>query len=308
MSELVTTFKGLEWEEIKVEDALELFIRKQKIRNLAPDTITYYTENLNKFIEFIGNKTVYEIKPIDIDNYVETLINRELKPVTINTKLRSIRAFLYWCMSNNYMPSYKISAVKQDEEVPDTYTNKELLRLLKKPKSNTWTELRTWAFINFAVGTGCRLSSILEVRVGDLDFNNKLITIRHSKARKQLRLPMSDSLADAMHFYLKFWNAEEKDVLFCNSKKERLARTTIEQDVRKYNIGRGVMRTSIHSFRHSFARNYIKAGGDVVKLQRLLGHSNIQITMKYVKLYGNDLSNGYENLNPLTNILNKKLE
>ena len=308
MPQLITKLGDLQWEQITVTEALEQFIKKQKLKNLAPDTICYYTENLTRFIAFIGDKMVYEIKISDVDNYVFSLYEKELKPVTINTKLRAIRAFLYFCMENNYTQSFKVYTVKQNEEIPDTYTNKELLRLLKKPKTNNWTELRTWAFINFALGTGCRLASILEVKVGDLDFDNKLITIRHAKGRKQLLLPMSESLAEAMRFYLKFWNAEEQDILICNSQKQKLARTTIEQDVRKYNISRGVMRTSIHSFRHSYARNYIKAGGDVTKLQRLLGHSTIQVTMKYIKLYGNDLSNGYESLNPLTNIINKRIE
>ncbi|MGP4073956.1 tyrosine-type recombinase/integrase [Piscibacillus sp. B03] len=73
----------------------------------------------------------------------------------------------------------------------------------------------------------------------------------------------------------------------------------------KYNYSRGVYKTSIHAFRHTYAKNYIQQGGSSLKLQRLLGHSTLDITQKYVNLYSNDLKEGYDDVSIL-NKLNKK--
>ena len=78
--------------------------------------------------------------------------------------------------------------------------------------------------------------------------------------------------------------------------------------VRKCNISRGVTKTSLHLFRHTFAKNYIIAGGDSVYLQRLLGHSTLSMTNHYVRLYSTDLQKNYDKFNPLDNLANAKKE
>ena len=72
--------------------------------------------------------------------------------------------------------------------------------------------------------------------------------------------------------------------------------------IRRYNISRGVTKTSVHLFRHTFAKNFILAGGGMVQLQALLGHSTMDMTRHYVNIYGTDLKRNFEMLNPLDNI------
>ena len=72
--------------------------------------------------------------------------------------------------------------------------------------------------------------------------------------------------------------------------------------IARYNISRDVSKTSIHLFRHTFAKNFIMAGGGMVQLQTLLGHSTLDMTRHYIDIYGLDLKRDYERLNPLDNI------
>ena len=76
--------------------------------------------------------------------------------------------------------------------------------------------------------------------------------------------------------------------------------------IRKYNYKRGVQKTRIHAFRHYFAKQYIQNGGNVFKLQKILGHSSIQETQRYVDLFGNDLQVGFQEVSPLDNICKYK--
>ena len=80
--------------------------------------------------------------------------------------------------------------------------------------------------------------------------------------------------------------------------------------IRKYNINRGVQKTSIHLFRHTFAKKYlIDCGGDAFTLQRILGHSTLEMTRQYCNLYNIDLSRDYDLHSPLQKLSpqNKKI-
>ena len=86
---------------------------------------------------------------------------------------------------------------------------------------------------------------------------------------------------------------------------EQLTRSGLTAAIVRYNKRRGVEKTSIHLFRHTFAKNYIIAGGNPVKLQHLLNHKTIEMTMKYVNLYGTDIATDLDVFNPLDNFKRK---
>lgn len=67
----------------------------------------------------------------------------------------------------------------------------------------------------------------------------------------------------------------------------------------KYNRKRGVSKTSAHLYRHTFAKRWILNGGDIFRLQKLLGHSNLDIVKEYVNMFGHDLTKDYTSFNPL---------
>ena len=92
------------------------------------------------------------------------------------------------------------------------------------------------------------------------------------------------------------------DYLFPTHTGTQLSLRSFQQAIRKYNAERGVSKTSIHLFRHTFAKNFILAEGGPVQLQMLMGHSTLDMTRHYVNLYGADLSKDFERLNPLDNI------
>ena len=87
--------------------------------------------------------------------------------------------------------------------------------------------------------------------------------------------------------------------MFCNVKGIKLIPRVLQDNICSYNKSRGIKTTSIHVFRHTYARMWIVAGGNMFSLQRLLGHSTLEMTKQYVNLYSNDLKNNYNDLNPL---------
>ena len=156
--------------------------------------------------------------------------------------------------------------------------------------------------VNYLLSTGNRLATVLNVKIEDVDFVNNLIKLNKLKNRKQQYIPMSSGLKDVLKTYLRLWEHTDTDYLFPEYEGKQLSTRGAQWSIRNYNLNRGVMRTSIHLFRHTYAKYYIVAGGEATHLQRLLGHSTLAMTNHYINLYSTDLQKNYDKFNPLDNL------
>ena len=288
---------------LTLNEAFEMFIRKCKVKNLSDLSIESYRKKLVHFFEYIdANTLVASVTGDTVDEYVLWLReNTGANDITINSYLRSLRAFLYYCMDCNYIPRFKIQLMKAEKKIKETYSDEELNKLLVKPDVNncTFSTYKTWVFENYLIGTGNRISTALNVHISDIDFEGGTITLRKTKNRKQQIIPLSNSLGDVLSEYLLVRGGEGDDYLFCNEYGLKASDRTYQQLVRRYNIKRNVNKTSCHLFRHTFAKNWILAGGDMFRLQKILGHSDLTVTKEYVQMFGQDLQMDFEKYNPL---------
>ena len=290
----------------KVSDAVGAFLRRCRLKNLSPRTQEYYKEDLNHFCAMMPQiQYVNEITQDVLDDFVIQEMERNNRVSSVNTRLRGIYAFLHFCFEQEYAEAFPLSLLKEDEDFKDPYTDAELQKLLKQPKSDQWIEWRTWAAINLLVATGVRASTLVSIKISDVDLEQSIIRLRRLKNRKQQMVPVSSSLKTVLTLYLKTWDWDEDSYLFPNHHNQQLQPHSMGQAIREYNIARGVIKTSTHLFRHTFAKNYIMAGGGMVQLQSILGHSTLDMTRKYVNLYGNDIQRDFDHLNPLNKILAK---
>ena len=297
---------------LTIHEAFELFIRKCKIKNLTDLSISSYEKKMVHFYEFVDkNDLITTITSDTVDDYILWLReNTEANDITINSYLRSVRAFLYYCMECNYIPTFKIKLIKAEKKIKETYTDEELMRLLEKPDTEncSFSCYKTWVFINYLLGTGNRISTALDLHISDINFKDWLITIRKTKNRKQQIIPLSHTLADILQEYLEIRGGEPEDYLFCNEYGEKASERTYQQLVRRYNIKRNVNKTSCHLFRHTYAKIAVLNGIDPFRLMRLLGHSDLSVTREYVQMFGRDLQMDYERFNPLDNLKGKNRE
>lgn len=290
---------------LTTNEFIDIFEEQCRLKNLTENSIKSYLDKFSIFATFIGDIPVEEVDEKDIERFIINLRDRGIKDVSINSYLRTVRAVL-----NSYADMYncrkvKIRLLKTDKEVKETYTLTELKKLLKKPniRSCSFNEYKIWVLENYLLGTGNRISTCLEIKIGDVDFNSQTIILRKTKNRKQQIIPISSSLLVVLKEYCKIRGGSEDDYLFCNSFGNKADKRTIQQMVADYNKSRGVSKTSCHLFRHTYAKMFILNGGDAFRLQQLLGHSSMYITKEYVNMFSNELSMGYDNFNPLNSIL-----
>lgn len=296
-----------------IEQAYYKYISAKIAVNASKDTIRSTNDSFKRWFKYLdeeGYKT--DIKDVEehyVSKFSSHFIKREkMKPVTLNHYLRHIRAFLYWCMDQGFVPEFKIKLVKEQESVIETYSEDELLLLLRRPsKNDSFTEWRSWTIINWILATGNRASTICNVQIRDVDFVSSEIAIRFSKNNNAMFLPMSLALKTALREYVDLWRSGSAPgaYLFPNVGDEKLSVNALKLSIRRYNESRDVDKTSIHMFRHTFAKHWIRNKGDVFRLQKLLDHSTLEMTKKYVTMFSEDLKENYDEFSPL-DVIKKK--
>ena len=292
--------KTIPVEGITIADAAASFYKHNKAKNLSQHTQASYENKVNKFILFYGaTRAINEISLNDLDDYMYMLNDSGIKPVTIKTDMRHLRAFLNYCASRGYMDAIEIPMPRVEETVKETYSNEEMKLLLAKPQGNNWVEYRDWVMVNYFFSTGQRLSTVLNIRVKDVDLTNQQVKLEWNKDKRQKYMPLSSALVEILKEYIFMSGLDTEDYLFPEYEGGQLKTRSAQSSIEKYNKSRGVDKTSIHLFRHTFAKNYIINGGNPAKLQKLLNHKTIHMTMHYVNLYGEDISADLDTFNPL---------
>ncbi len=284
--------------------ALDAFLRHCQLKNLSPYSLRYYDKNMKFFLEANPEvKYVDEITQEVINNFISAQMDKGNRVTAINARLRAVNVFLRYCFEQEFLEPYPLSLIKEDETFKEPYTDAELKKLLKVPQGDRWTEWREWAIVNFLLATGVRASTAVNIKISDIDFEHNIIRLRKLKNRKQQTIPLSTSLKSSLEMYLKVWDWDSDNYLFPGSRNMQMQAHTLEERIRTYNISRGVTKTSTHLFRHTFAKNYILAGGGMIQLQAILGHSTMDMTRKYINLYGTDIQRDFDRLNPLNNLM-----
>jgi len=286
------------------------FIRVKKAKNLSPDTIRHYEIGFRYFGEFFDlSRFCSEITLDTYYSYIEYLqTNRNANSTTMNTYLGALRTILYFFMEEGYMEKFQIKLLKKEKKIKETYTDDELNLILKKPdlKKCSFAEYRNWVMANYFLGTGNRLRTALNIKIEHLDFGNNLIFMGKTKNGRQQLIPMSKVLSGILQEYLIHRGGTGSDYLFCDSHGRQLTRDGTNTIIRKFHFSRGVKRTSIHAYRHTFAKKWILNGGDIFRLQKILGHSSMDMVRNYVEMFSDDLQKDFEVFNPLDSFQKNK--
>ena len=303
----------------KVKTVEEVFTEFQKfnqVKNLSDQTIDYYFHHCKIFFNYLSENCITTIRSITsntIDDFILWQKHKYSNDITINTNMRAVRAFLHYAMEKQYLPEFKIYLLKQPDKIMKTYSDEDIRKLLVKPdfKNCSFVEYRDWVMVNYFIETGNRLRSVVNIKVGDVHISERRVIVRITKNREEIETPLTKTLIAILPSYIDTWGLNPEQYLFPSFNGNRLTENAAKQAIEIYNHKRGVEITSIHAFRHTFARNYIVTGGSAFKLQSLLGHKDITMTRHYVHLFGEDLASDIdehsivERIKPMSNRFTK---
>lgn len=299
--------RSFDAENLTVQLAYDLFRLHMESCGYREKTIKTYDSHIVPFIEFLnrqphirggknpdsGGYPIAGIQTLQIELYMKHCRERGNKDTTIQSYVKSIRTFLYWCMNEEqgYLKEYKIKLPSADEALKEPYTEEELEIILAAPKSYDLTEWRDWAALNVIIRTGIRLSSAVNLKWQDIDYENSRLRMRHSKNRKEQFVPLPRAAVEVLRQWEYYSQEELSDYVFFSTRKGggKISPNGLYQAIRKHNLSRGVDKTSVHLLRHTYATTYLQKGGRAEKLQKILGHQTSEMTQRYVHFVTDDL-------------------
>ena len=286
------------------KEVFEEFVISKTAQGVSDVTLNnyhYHFMNISKYIDV--ERGFDEIKKKDIEQMAAVMRKKGIQHNSIATYMRMLRAFYNWCRDEE-LPYVKVPAFKERETLKETYTDEELLRLLEKPKKGcTFGEYRNWVIVNFLLNSGCRSATIRNIQNRDVDLDAKHVTFRHNKNGKIQVIPLCSLMANILKNYMRIRRGKEEDYLFCDIYGGMLTEDALRHAIAHYNKSRKVSSTSIHKFRHTFARKYlVDCGGNAFTLQKLLGHSTLNMTKHYCRVFDADIAKDYDTYSPLAQI------
>ncbi len=275
---------------ITARQAYDEFLQDKTSMNVSPQTLSTYGLHISSFLSIrnLWDAKASSISKNDYQQWIEVLqMDSAKKDVTVASYCRSVRVFIYWLQDNHYISeTYSLKIPKYQKTIKVCYTDEELSLLLKKPEKCSEVQFQTWVFINLACATGMRLSSILSLKVSDIIWKENLIYLQKSKNKRAQIFFVNNEMLAILRNYINLFELTENDSLFCSAEKVRLSKRTIQNNVENYNHSRNVKKTSIHLFRHTFAKNFYTQTKDIYTLAHILGHSSIATTENYLRDLG----------------------
>ena len=302
--------KMMGWGAMNFREGCEAYLFHCRQRNLREATIKHYRQSYAQFYKCIDPEM--PLKDFDVavyEGYVRFLLDRLNNDVSVNSYLRDLITTLHYLMDEGYMRRFKMRSVKADKQAVDTYTDEELQTLLRKPdtKNCRYVEYQCWVMTNLLFSTGIRQRSMMNLTIRDVDLDNQMLHVRVTKNRKPLLIPLNGTMCSILREYFIHRKAQGDDEpLFTNVYGQPLVKSTCYGMLYTYNKSRGVGTTGIHRYRHTFAKQWILSGGNVVALSRILGHSNLSITQNYVNLLVSDLARQVEEVDLLGRFAGKR--
>jgi integrase/recombinase XerD len=299
---MTTSLKGM----------ISAFLSTRRLRNLSPNTITFYNQHLNKFMEFMDSHypdvSLEQIDHTILREYVSELrenhsageVNHHIKVLKILFKFMIEEGVI----SEN--PSKKVSMIKTDQTAIATFTNSQIMVMLEVTKHQMdFPGIRNYALITLLYDTGCRISELLELKVEDIQLDEKILTVK-GKGGKGRVVPFGDRSLIGL---VKYLNRRDKlfgkgGVLFLTKFGEpltrRMANKIIERIGHKAKVEN--VRLSAHAFRHTFAKNWLMNGGDIFSLQKILGHRTLDMVRNYVNITFKDIQSQHCKFSPGDNL------
>jgi integrase/recombinase XerD len=253
----------------------EQFVRERRyLHNISPSTVSWYTHAL----KWLPTESPSQD---ELKDTVLRMREKGLKATGCNSAIRAINAYLKWSGS-----PLKIAQLKEPQFILPTFSAVQAKRLVTwKPKN--FYPRRLHLLVLFLLDTGCRITEALTVHVCDIDLDNLLVTL-DGKGRKQRIVPISMELRRVLFRYIK---TPPDSLLFTTRRGTRVSRITSLRSVKHLceQLGFDPPARTLHAFRHTFAINYLRKGGSVFHLQKVLGHSSLEMTRRYANLLTEDL-------------------
>jgi integrase/recombinase XerD len=280
-----------------------------KRRELSRHTYSDYTLTFRRFTEFMRDCEFASVTSTDVQRFLNWLCEEfELSDKTLCNAWIALSSLWTWAeieLEMAHVIRNRVSRPRFADNIPDPFTQEEIKVLVKAAthtaewsgragglaRSRRATAERERAIILVLVDTGLRAQELCDLTIADYDQDRQRLHVRHGKHDRGRFVVLGDRACRALWRYLA---SREKtrptDPLFATKTNEHLERNNLRRTLQIIGENAGVPNVYCHRFRHTFAIQFLRNGGNVIVLRELLGHRSLEMVMRYARVAETDIA------------------
>jgi integrase/recombinase XerD len=283
--------------------AAEGFLLQKSVEGLSPRTLETYEHQLHHMAKFLGDPDITSITTHDLKRFFHYLRNEYTPPRWNGTStplagrtLRNYwivcRSFYTWAEAELGVPDAinGIAAPKPNTIQVEPFTQEEVKAMLQATRSP-----RDHTLLLVLLDTGIRASELCALKVADVDLKTGEMNVQ-GKGKKERCCYLGDVARRSLWKYLD--DREPREPLFITQQGRALNIQRLWQVVVKIGKRAGIANAHPHRFRHTFAVQFLRNGGDIFTLQMLLGHSSLAMVRHYAALAAIDAEQAHRRASP----------
>ncbi len=319
---------------------LEDFMMYCNMNELSRKTMNSYESTLNLFFKYLQEEKSIEVpqdvSKEDIEDYIiftkergkysyvsdeKTVglnhpqnrvdFGKQVSDCTINNYLRNIKVFFNYCSDKRFIrknPVDKVKFIKTKRKMKDEITDGEYKALIKNIDITIYSEYRDYTIINLIFDTGMRLSETLNLKLEDINLEEKTILIpaEINKGKRDRYVFFSNAMYMKLRKWLQYKDRYSvNDIhLFPTKGGNIITASGFGRNFREYVKRAGISKQiTAHCLRNNFSKRFLLSGGDIFMLSKILGHSSVTVTEKaYLDVNKDDIKKSYQRYSPLENM------
>jgi len=291
------------------------------VRVYSDNTLDAYRSDIEQFYEFCREYYALDDVPIDmvdkvtLRHFLGMLTENKFSARSAARKLATLKSFFKYCLRRSWIeknPAYAIKSPKLPKSLPTVLSQEQTRTLFDNIEVNNFITARDAAMLELFYASGIRLSELVNLRLKDIQFRNKLISVT-GKGNKQRLLPLGNAAMEAINLYLDYYK-ENFEVpgplspLFISSQGNKISTRNVRLRIEKYlqEVSNGARKNSPHVLRHTFATHLLDEGADLESVRMMLGHESLSTTQVYTHIKMERLKEAYSKAHPRAEKKEKK--
>ncbi len=262
-----------------MKSQLKLYTSKLETQRYAPNSIKIYVHCIKKFLFDFKQYDLEVISEKNIENYIHYLIRKEKISASYQKQMLASISKFFKLMCGKELRLLYLYPKRKERKIPVYLTKQEVKKMIESSFNK-----KHRCIIMLLYGGGLRLRELLNLKITDIDSENKLIHVRQSKGKKDRVVMLSKHLIKELRTY--YTHYKPKHFLFEGLGRNKMYSETSVQKIVKNTAKRVCLNKKVtpHTLRHSFATHLLENGTDIRYIQKLLGHQSIKTTELYTQI------------------------
>ncbi|MDE6301084.1 MAG: tyrosine recombinase XerD [Muribaculaceae bacterium] len=277
----------------RLRKAYEAFLLLE--RGLAENSRQAYLHDLDLLEDYLGSSVAdwADITLEHLEGFIVELAETGIGPRSVARIISGVKSAFRFMRLESVIgqdPSELLKVPRIGRHLPEVLSVEEIDAMIDAIDLETPTGRRNRAIIETLYGCGLRVSELVGLEFGQIDFKRRFIIVT-GKGDKQRLVPLSPAAAEEIDLYTRDERSRltikpgEENVVFLNIRGHRLTRQMIFIFLKQLALDAGIQKTiSPHTLRHSFATHLLEGGANLRAIQQMLGHETIATTEIYLHL------------------------